>query len=215
MKKNSSKKCTLCSKRPDGRPPKKNTSQRAAIAARFKVLCLDAGLKVPDVARTLQVTERTVYAWFSGKTAVPYSAYKLLRILNRFELPGWSGWHMHSGKLWTPEGFGFEPQDGAWWSLLVRQARSFRTLYARANALEQLIQAQGAARDVSGRGPACGDMPEAAGAAPGHAEAKPAGRRAAPPNLFLKHFRTRNYQIGVLPHSDAIDNVAGRQRPLT
>ncbi len=82
-----------------------NLSQRAAIAARFKVLCLDAGLKVPDVARTLQVTERTVYAWFSGKTAVPYATYRLLRILNRFELPGWPGWHMHSGKLWSPEGF--------------------------------------------------------------------------------------------------------------
>ncbi|MGJ7568383.1 helix-turn-helix domain-containing protein [Variovorax sp. GB1R11] len=57
----------MCSKGPDGRPAKKNTSQRAAIAARFKVLCLDTGLKVPDVARTLQVTERTVYAWFLGK----------------------------------------------------------------------------------------------------------------------------------------------------
>lgn len=79
---------------------------------------------MPDVARSLQVTERTVYAWFSGKTAVPYSAYKLLGSLNRFELPGWPGWHMHSGKLWTPEGFCFEPQDGAWWSLLVRQAQS-------------------------------------------------------------------------------------------
>lgn len=92
------------------------------------------------MARTLQVTERTVYAWFSGKTAVPYSAYKLLRILNRFELPGWPGWHMHSGKLWTPEGFSFEPQDGAWWSLLVRQARSFRTLYERVNSSERLRQ---------------------------------------------------------------------------
>ena len=146
MKKKSAKKCTLCSKRPDGRPPKKNTSQRAAIAARFKVLCVDAGLKVPDVARTLQVTERTVYAWFSGQTAVPYAAYKLLRILNLSELPGWPGWHMHSGKLWTPEGFGFDPTDGAWWSLLVRQARGFKASYDRANALERAMAAEGAQR---------------------------------------------------------------------
>lgn len=141
------------------------------------------------MARTLQVTERTVYAWFSGQTAVPYSAYKLLRILNRFELPGWPGWHMHSGKLWSPEGFSFEPQDGAWWSLLVRQARSFRAMYERANVLEQVLEAKGAARrpgdgkpqaDVDGR---CAEPGPSAAAE---------GRRAAPaPNLFLKHFGTQ------------------------
>jgi len=140
------------------------------------------------VARTLQVTERTVYAWFSGKTAVPYAAYRLLRILNRFELPGFPGWHMHSGKLWTPEGFGFEPQDGAWWSLLVRQARGFRATYERANALERALLAKGAARrpgdgepqaDVDGR---CAE--------PGPS-GSPEGRRAAPAlNLLLTHFTT-------------------------
>ena len=103
-------------------------------------MCSDAGLKVHQVAQALQVTERTVYAWFSGKTAVPYAAYKLLRILNRFELPGWPGWHMHSGKLWTPEGFGFDPTDGSWWSLLVRQARGFRGQYERANRLERVMR---------------------------------------------------------------------------
>lgn len=141
------------------------------------------------MARTLQVTERTVYAWFSGKTAVPYAAYKLLRILNRFELPGWPGWQMHSGKLWTPEGFGFDPTDGAWWSLLVRQARAFKAVYDRCNALEAAFVAKGAERrprdgepqaDVDGR----------------RAEPGPSGstegRRAAPaPNLFLKHFGTQ------------------------
>ncbi|WP_283957798.1 VC1465 family Xer recombination activation factor [Variovorax sp. 3P27G3] len=179
----------MSSKRPDGRPPKKNLSQRAAIAARFKVLCLDAGLKVPDVAQTLQVTERTVYAWFSGKTAVPYSAYKLLRILNRFELPGWPGWHMHSGKLWTPEGFAFDPTDGAWWSLLVRQARAFKVVYGRLTSLEVQLGEARAAQDKE-----LATQDGAAGAAPGPAKAKLDGRRAAPPNLFLKHFRTQEGQ---------------------
>jgi len=142
------------------------------------------------VAQTLQVTERTVYAWFSGKTAVPYSAYKLLRILNRFELPGWPGWHMHSGKLWTPEGFAFDPTDGAWWSLLVRQARAFRVQYERANALERALLAEGAGRrprdgepqaDVDGRR-----------AEPGPS-GSPEGRRAAPAlNLFQSHIPTEH-----------------------
>jgi transcriptional regulator with XRE-family HTH domain len=182
----------LCSKSTSGRPARKDANARAFIAERFKVLCLDAGLKVPDVARTLQVTERTVYAWFSGKTAVPYAAYKLLRILNRFELPGWPGWHMHSGKLWTPEGFGFDPTDGAWWSLLVRQARGFRAAYARANALEREQKAEGAERrpqtkelatPVSGRSAEPGPAGEAE------------GRRAAPAlNLLLTHFATNAYE---------------------
>ena len=96
------------------------------------------------MAQILHVTPRTVRYWFSGKTVVPFAAYKLLRILNRFELPGdaWAGWHMHSGKLWTPEGFSFEPQDGAWWSLIVRQARSFRSVYAELSAMRRLSHSE-------------------------------------------------------------------------
>ncbi|RST45548.1 VC1465 family Xer recombination activation factor [Variovorax sp. DXTD-1] len=212
MSKKTKKKCTLCYPKTTGRPPRKDADARASIAARFRVLCLDAGLKVPDVARTLQVTERTVYAWFSGKTAVPYAAYKLLRILNRFELPGWPGWHMHSGKLWTPEGFGFDPSDGAWWSLLVRQARGFKAEYERANALERTIEAQGAERRTGAA--------EVRGRSGRSAEPGPAGeaegRRAAPAlNLFLKHFRTQNYRSGVVLGFSAIDSIAKDQRPLT
>nr|ART90363.1 hypothetical protein [uncultured bacterium] len=57
---------------------------------------------------------------------MPYAAYKLLRLLRWFELPGpWEGWQMHSGKLWTPEGLGFDPSDSAWWGVLVRKAAQF------------------------------------------------------------------------------------------
>ena len=189
------------------RPTRKNAEARAAIAARFKVLCLDAGLKVPEVAQTLHVTERTVYAWFSGKTAVPYSAYRLLRILHHFELPGpgWDGWHMHSGKLWTPEGFGFEAVDGAWWSLLVRQARAFKTLYERSGALERQlagIGAEGLAEVTS----ACAGA-SARREVPGPA-GLPVGRRAAPPNSFLRHFPTREGRNGANTPSFAIDSIA-------
>lgn len=86
----------------------------------------DTGLKIPEIAKLLQVTERTVYAWISGKAAVPYAAYKLLRLLRWFELPSpWDGWTMHSGKLWSPEGQGFTPSDSAWWGVLVRKAAQF------------------------------------------------------------------------------------------
>lgn len=111
------------------------------LASRFRVLCADAGLSIDAVAQTLHVTPRTVRYWFSGKSAVPYAAYKLVRVMRWFELPqkGFEGWCMHSGKLWTPEGHSIAPEDGGWWSLLVRQARCFRTLYQRSADFERAL----------------------------------------------------------------------------
>jgi hypothetical protein len=34
---------------------------------------------------------------------------------------------MHSGKLWTPEGYGFDPHDSNWRGLPVRKAGPART----------------------------------------------------------------------------------------
>ncbi len=143
MAKQLKSKCILCYPDTECRPGRKAVGTRLLIAERFKSLCSMAGLKVPEVARTLHVTERTVYAWFSGATAVPYSAYKLLRILGGFELPGgWSGWRMHSGKLWTPEGFGFDPADGVWWAGVCRRARLFHELYRKNGDLARQLAAK-------------------------------------------------------------------------
>ena len=53
------------------------------------------------------------------------------------ELPGpsWAGWHFTQGQLVTPEGRTISGKDGAWWSLLVRQAHGFGELYKRFNSL--------------------------------------------------------------------------------
>lgn len=153
-------------------------------------MCADAGLSIDDAAQLLHVTPRTIRYWFSGKTMVPYSAYKLLRIQCRFELPGanWAGWHMHSGRLWSPEGHGFDPHDSNWWSLLVRQARSFRILYDRENAFHQAIQAGGRSDATA---PGMRQRPQS-----GSVEAVPAGEagrapQAPRPNLFIEHFTTK------------------------
>ena len=58
------------------------------LSSRFKVLCADAGLSIDEAAKILHVTPRTVRYWFSGKVSVPYAAYKLVRVLRWFELPG-------------------------------------------------------------------------------------------------------------------------------
>jgi hypothetical protein len=118
----------------------------------------------------LHVHPRTVRYWISGKTLIPYSAYRLLRILTGSELPcsGWDGWHMHSGKLWSPEGHGFLPNDSSWWGLLVRQARSFKTMYDREALLKQLAIRAGdgvtATGGASSAGtPAAGALPPLSG----------------------------------------------------
>lgn len=100
-------------------------------ALRFKAMYRTLGLTEEDVARFLQVTPRTVYAWIGGRVRIPYAAYKLLRIQLHYELPGdaWNGWHISAGRLYTPENHELRPQDFGWWGLLVRKAVMFTALY--------------------------------------------------------------------------------------
>ncbi len=122
-------------------------------------MCSGAGFNLADVAQLLHVSPRTVHNWFSGACAVPYSSWRLIRILGRYELPdkSWAGWLMHSGKLWTPEGHPIEPRDGAWWSLLVRQARSFRTQYSENTQLRAQLRLARLEADARRGDPARGE----------------------------------------------------------
>ena len=171
------------------KPPSKARAQRLMLGARLKVMFADLGLTPETAGQMLHVSPRTVRYWLSGKTLVPYSAYRLLRILTGAELPcnGWDGWHMHSGKIWSPEGFGFLPKESSWWSLLVRQARSFSILYDRQTQLRLLAIRAGDGAAAGGRG----------ALAPLRPNATPPVRRsrtggvADRPNLLLGHFRTR------------------------
>ena len=124
---------------------------RSVQGSRFRILLSDAGLSLDEAAKHLHVTPRTIRYWVSGKVTVPYSAYKLLRVMRLFELPceGWDGWHMHSGRLWSPEGHGFVPSDSNWWGLLVRKARLFEQMYEREGQFRALIdRMQGAGSDA-------------------------------------------------------------------
>jgi hypothetical protein len=123
------------------------------LSARLKIMLADLALTPETAGKMLHVTPRTVRYWISGKTTIPYAAYRLLRILTGAELGcnGWEGWHMHSGRLWSPEGYGFLPRESSWWSLLVRQARSFRTLYDRDTQLRLMAIRAG---DVAAVAPA-------------------------------------------------------------
>jgi hypothetical protein len=138
--------------------PSKARQTREMLSARLKIMLADLALTPELAGKMLHVHPRTVRYWISGKTTIPYSAYRLLRILTGAELGcnGCEGWHMHSGKLWSPEGFGFLPRESSWWSLLVRQARSFRTLYDRDTQLRMLaIRAGDVTAQPLGHAQAC------------------------------------------------------------
>lgn len=121
---------------------------RTQLAQTFRSMYRSLGLDLPGCAKLLHVTERTLHNWESGKHDIPFAAYKLLRLLNRMELPGesWAGWCFHGGKLWTPEGRSFVGTDGSWWSLLVRRAAMFDELCRTAHSGESAARAPQARR---------------------------------------------------------------------
>lgn len=114
----------------------KRPRSRAVTADRFQTARLTACLSVPATAKLLHVTERTVHNWESGRSRVPYAAYKLLRVLRGFDLghPAWAGFRLDGPTLWTPEGHAFRPDHLTWWSLTCRMADEFRRMVARDRA---------------------------------------------------------------------------------
>ncbi|HEX8980980.1 MAG TPA: VC1465 family Xer recombination activation factor [Parasulfuritortus sp.] len=73
--------------------------------AKFKATRQLARLSIESVAALLHVTPRTVSNWEHGRVAIPYAAFKLLRVLLAVELPheAWQGWTIQGDTLWSPE----------------------------------------------------------------------------------------------------------------
>ena len=90
-----------------------------------------ARLTQEQTACLLHVTSRTIALWESGKTAIPYAAYKLFRIQTGYDLPGkaWNGWSLHGGFLWSPAGRRFDPAELSYLSLTFSMARHWREDY--------------------------------------------------------------------------------------
>jgi len=87
-----------------------------------------SGLNKKEAAEMLHVTYRTWHNWESGRVQVPYAAYKLLRILTGFDLPGiaWRGWSISGDVLMSPEGKNFTAGDLGYLSLTFAVARQWR-----------------------------------------------------------------------------------------
>jgi hypothetical protein len=84
-------------------------------------------------AEFLGVSVRTVRYWDAGRSRVPWSVVKLLRLYRLGDLGvlhgAWSGWILNRNGLWSPDGKRHDPgMMTAWW-LTCEQARWWRQDY--------------------------------------------------------------------------------------
>ena len=142
---------------------------RTQLGLRLRSSRMRLGWSMADAAKYFQVTERTWHNWESGAHRIPFAVYKLCHVLSRFELPdaAWAGWSFQGGKLVTPEGRLIEPRDASWWSLMVRNARSFHTAYTEVGRLRMLVHGLESQLQASAEGAA-----EAAGLVPSKTKRK-------------------------------------------
>ncbi|MDH2918303.1 MAG: VC1465 family Xer recombination activation factor [Sideroxydans sp.] len=94
-----------------------------------------------EVAKALDVTPRTVQNWETGGARIPWMAYRMLRILCGYALPGkaWEGWTVCGGQLLPPVG---RPMDILW-------LEQFQYVYAQARLWRQGFAASGKPLEVS------------------------------------------------------------------
>ena len=103
--------------------------------ADFRDLRCYSGLTRQQVADELRVTVRSIQNWETGGARIPWMAYRMLRILRGYALPGtaWDGWEIHRDRLYAP--------NGRWYDLnfleqiepIFGMARLWRRDYLRRN----------------------------------------------------------------------------------
>ena len=97
-----------------------------------------AGLTVHMAAEQLRVTDRTIRNYENGSCRIPYSAFRLMRLLGGYSLCGvtclkrdsWDGWSFGQNKLWSPEGRSFEVHELRYVATYISIARHFLELKA-------------------------------------------------------------------------------------
>ena len=85
---------------------------------------------------------RTLLNWENGRTAIPYTAYKLLRVLTGAKLPhpDWQGFWIQGTKLYTPEQKSYDAAELAYIANVITMARFWlRDYHARSPTHQQAL----------------------------------------------------------------------------
>lgn len=93
----------------------------------------EAGLTRAQAAEALNVTRRTIQNWETGGARIPWMAYRMLRILRGYALPGvqWEGWTLRGGILYSPDNRAFPAADLYYLQFTFAQAKLWRQMYTR------------------------------------------------------------------------------------
>lgn len=100
------------------------------------------GLNREDAALLLGVTVRTIGNWETGQNRVPYTAFKLLKVLTGYELPGddWEGWSLRGDTLYSPDGRSFKAWELMQLELVFSMARLWReVLYPKSRPTAKIL----------------------------------------------------------------------------
>ena len=112
---------------------RRKASRRWIEPRDFSDLRKQAGLTRREAAKELDVTQRTIQNWETGGARIPWMAYRMLRILRGYALPGvyWEDWTLQGRDLLSPNGRVF---DAAWLlniEHVFAQARLWRQDYSK------------------------------------------------------------------------------------
>ena len=99
----------------------------------FQDLRKHSGLTRRQVAEALNVTVRTIQNWETGGARIPWMAYRMLRILRGYALPGkdWEGWTISGDLLIPPGGRPLDAANLLYLGAVFAQAKLWRQMYAR------------------------------------------------------------------------------------
>lgn len=110
----------------------------------FRDLRRQAGLTRREAAEALDVTPRTVQNWETGGARIPWMAFRMLRVLRGYALPGvsWEGWTVQGDTLRAPNGRHYTAGELQHIEQVFGMARLWRQMYTRpalAKAAETVI----------------------------------------------------------------------------
>jgi len=101
----------------------------------FRDLRRFSDLTRKQAADLLAVSVRTIQNWETGGARIPWVAFRMLRILKGYTLPGkaWEGWTVHGDRLIAPNGRWYEANTLEQMEPIFGMARLWRKDYLRRN----------------------------------------------------------------------------------